>query len=57
LAVLTDNQQKILSKNGRLIAPASTLKSLYQINYDLESATYTSDGMSEEWIRVIDEIA
>lgn len=57
LAVLSENQQKILSENGRVIAPASTLKSYYPSDYDAESASYPSDWMSEEWIRVYDNIA
>jgi hypothetical protein len=43
LAVLTEEQINTLKKNGRLIAPATTLKSYWPNNYDRETADYSSD--------------
>ena len=57
LAVLTENQKKVLEKNGRVITPATTLKSYYNNDYSKESAGSPSDWMSEEWISVYDNIA
>lgn len=57
LAVLTEEQINMLKKNGRLIAPTDTLKSYWPNNYDRETAGYPSDWMSEEWVRVYDNIA
>ena len=57
LAVLTEEQINILSKNGRVIAPATTLNHYYPNNYDRETAGYPSDWTSEEWVSVYDKIA
>ena len=57
LATLTDSQQKTLSENGRVIAPANTLTYARQIDYDPEFTYLPSDSMSEEWISVYDTIA
>jgi hypothetical protein len=40
---LTDNQKKVLEKNGWVIAPATTLNRYYPNNYDRETAGYPSD--------------
>jgi len=57
LAELSENQQKVLSENGWVITPATTLKNYYPNDYDVDSAGYPSDWMSEEWINVYDKIA
>ena len=57
LAELSENQQKVLSENGWVITPATTLKNYYPNDYDADSAGYPSDWMSEEWINIYDKIA
>ncbi len=57
LSELSEEQMNILRKNGRVIAPATTLNRYYPNNYNRESAGYPSDWMSEEWISVYDTIA
>ena len=40
---LSENQQKVLSENGWVITPATTLKNYYPNDYDADSAGYPSD--------------
>jgi hypothetical protein len=40
---LTENQKKVLEKNGWVVTPATTLKSYYNNDYNKESAGYPSD--------------
>jgi hypothetical protein len=43
LAELSEEQMNVLRKNGRVIAPATTLNHYYPNNYDRETAGYPSD--------------
>ena len=57
LAELSEGQMTSLSKNGRVITPATTLRHYYPYGYDREIVGYPSDSTSEEWTSIYSEIA